>query len=138
MDLFKNRFLVYQPGCITLCSKVLLQKPKVVLVTHLSVFVAVDGLKSYFQVVFRGIEFDERKSVLDSFVELLFIHDSLRAFLVEFLLVKTLYCQLPEVLFHAEVDQLIILNDSVIVVVVPEDVTYHVFDFSLGLVKNML
>lgn len=51
---------------------------------------------------------------------------------------QTLYCQLPEVLLHAEVDQLIILNDSVIIIVVPEDVTYYVFDFSLGLVKNML
>lgn len=42
--------------------------------------------------------------------------------------------ELSEVLFHAEVDQLIVLDDSVIVVVIPEDVTYDIFDFSLGLV----
>jgi len=81
-----------------------------------------------------GIEFDEGESVSDSFIELLFIHDSLWAFLVEFLLVQALDGELSEVLFHAEVDQLIVLDDSVVVVVIPEDVTYDIFDFSLGLV----
>jgi hypothetical protein len=52
--------------------------------------------------------------------------------------VQPLDGQLSEVLLHAEVDQLIVLYDSIIIVVVPKDVTYNIFDFSLGLVQNML
>lgn len=51
---------------------------------------------------------------------------------------QSLYGDLSEVLFHAEVDEFVILDDTVVVVVVPEHVFYEIVYLWLCLLQDGL
>lgn len=57
--------------------------------------------------------------------------------LVGLLFVESLDGYFSEVLFHAEVDQLVVLDDSVVVIVVPKNVFYEVMHFRVVLMQYL-
>jgi len=46
--------------------------------------------------------------------------------------------QFSEMLLHAKIYQLVILYDSIVIVVISEDVTHHILDFSFRLMHHGL
>lgn len=80
---------------------------------------------------------DELEGVLDGEDELLLVHDPVLSPLVGLLFVESLDGYFSEVLFHAEVDQLVVLDDSVVVIVVPKNVFYEVMHFRVVLMQHL-
>jgi hypothetical protein len=50
---------------------------------------------------------------------------------------EALYGDFAQMLLHAEIDQFVILDHSIVIVVIPEDVLDEVVDLCLDLVQDM-
>ena len=122
VDDIEDRCFVYEFGSLALAAEVLLEEAEIVLVGDEAVLVLVDDLKGDANIGLLGCKFDEREGIIDGLYELGEVHDALVAAMIEFFTMQALDGYFSEVLFHAEVDQLVILDASIAIVVVPEDV----------------
>ena len=138
MDDIKDGCFVNQFGSHTLASKVLLEESKIVLVGDEAIFVAVDDLEGDANVGLLRGEFDEREGILDGLCEFGEVHDAQVAAVVQFFAMQTLDGDFSEVLLHAEVDQLVVLDASIAIVVVPEDVFDEVLHLGAILPQHLL
>lgn len=138
MDDIEDGCFVNELGGLTLAAEVLFKKAEIVLVGDEAVLVLVDDLEGDANVGLLGCEFDEREGIIDGLYELGKVHDALVAAVIEFFAVQALDGNLSEVLFHAEVNQLVVLDASIAIVVVPEDVFDEVLHLGAILPQHLL
>jgi len=77
MQFFEDGLLIDQTCCIALCAKILFQKPKVILIADLVIFVVINSVKGHLEVTIIRFEINKGKGILDCFIELFLVHQSL-------------------------------------------------------------
>jgi len=82
------------------------------------------------------LELYERQCIGDSLYEFFSVHKTLCSPSVAILPMEALYGYLAQMLLHAKIDQLIILDHSIVVVIIPEDVFHKIGYFCLILLQN--
>ena len=122
----------------TLTSKIFLQKPEIVLICDKSIFVHVNHLESNLKVIVLRQKVNKWESILDSLNELWQIHDPLLTPVIHLFAMQTLDSNLSEMLLHAEVDKLVVLDAAVPIVVVPKNVFYKVVHLRPILLQDSL
>lgn len=87
----------------------------------------------------RRVRFElyKRQGIGDGFREFLTVHLSAGSPRVHLLPMEALYGDFAQMLLHAEIDQFVILDHSIVIVVIPEDVLDEVVDLCLDLVQDM-
>ena len=134
---FNNGQLVDHFGSLAPAAKVLLQKAEVVLVGDISVAIQVDDLEDHADVGLLRSELHEGERILDGLCEFGQVHHALAAPVVGVFAMQTLDGDFPEVLLHAEVDQLVVLDLAIVIVVVPENVFDEVEHLRAILVEDL-
>lgn len=80
---------------------------------------------------------NEGESILNRLYEFILTHQSLCSFRVQLLPMQSLDGDFSQMLLHAKVDQLVVLDDSVVVVVVSEYVFDEIVDLIFLLIENL-
>lgn len=131
-------------GRHTFTAEVLLQEPKVILIADISILINVHSTKTLFYCSFLGSKIYEAQGVFDSLFKFRKVHDPLGSLLVKLLPMQPLDSNFSEMLLHAEVYQLIVLNNAVVIVVipmldstVPEDIFDEIMNFLLILMQDL-
>lgn len=127
-QLLQNRKLVDQSCRFALATEVLLQKPEIIFVADDPVFVEIEAGEDGPEFFFLGSNCNKLQCILNGQNKFPLIHDSLLPPSISLLLMQSLNGYFSKMLFHAKIDQLVILDDSIVVGVVSKNVFYKIVD----------
>jgi hypothetical protein len=137
LQLLLHRVSVHQPSGKGLTSEILLQESKIILIADKAIAIQVDRLEKTLQMSRVSLELEKGKSVIDGLHKFLLIHLPLRSAGVHLLTMKSLNGDLAEVLLHTEIYQLIVFDDAIVIVIVPENVFNKVMYLRFSLVHDV-
>jgi len=118
-------------------SEIIFQEHEVDFIWDPSVIVKINFLEEEIENSLISNNVDGFKSIIKSFTEFLLAHNSLSSFAVEFLFVESLNGHFSEMLFNAEVGELVISNRVITITIISENISSDVIQLILIFLEKL-